>query len=318
MARVVLQRVLQALPTLFFLTFFSFGLLHIVPGGPAVIMLGNNATPQLIAQLNRSLGLNKPIYVQYAIWMKHLLQGNLGYAYTQHATVLSLIEQNLPRTLILVLTAIVLSHALSIWLGVLQATRNESRRDHAISVGTYFFYCMPVFWLGLMVVSVFAVDLKWFPSGGIANPLATGSSVLDYVDHMVLPVVVLVIGTVAGWTRFVRGSMVETLDQDYIRTARAKGISELRIFYVHALRNSVIPLITLAGMSLPALFSGALIIEMIFNYPGMGLLFWNAAQQRDYPVLMAIVLMVGVLGILGNLLADLLYSMVDPRIRYGS
>jgi peptide/nickel transport system permease protein len=318
MGKVVLQRILQSIPTLLFLTFLSFGLLHVVPGGPAVIMLGNNATPQLIAQLNHSLGLDKPLYVQYVIWLGQLLHGNLGYAYTVHESVAAMIAQNLPHTLVLVVVAIVLSHAVSIWLGVLQASRSDTRIDHSISVGTYFFYCMPVFWLGLMVVSVFAVDLKWFPAGGITSAVSTGSPIISYANHLVLPVVVLVIGTVAGWTRFVRGSMVEVLDQDYIRTARAKGNSDLRVFYVHALRNSVIPLITLAGMSLPGLFSGALIIEMIFNYPGMGLMFWNAAQQRDYPVLMAVVLMVGVLTILGNLLADVLYAVVDPRIRHST
>lgn len=315
MSGTILRRVGQAIPTLFFLTVFSFGLLHVVPGGPAVIMLGNNATPQLIAQINHSLGLDKPLYVQYWIWLVAMLHGNLGYAYTYHQSVLSLILQNLPRTLVLVLVAIIVSHLLSIWLGVLQSVHQASRMDNAITTATYVFYCMPVFWLGILVISLFAVDLKWLPAGGVTNPLLTQPSFLSYVAHMVLPVTVLVIGTVAGWTRYLRGSMVDTLSRDYIRTARAKGLSELRVLYVHALRNSVIPLITLIGLSLPGLFSGALIIEMIFNYPGMGLLFWTAAQQRDYPVLMAIVVMVGVLTIVGNLLADILYALVDPRIR---
>jgi peptide/nickel transport system permease protein len=316
MGHVILRRVVQAIPTLLFLTMFSFGLMHVVPGGPAVIMLGNNATPQLIAEINRSLGLDKPLYLQYLIWMGQLLHGNLGYAYTYHQSVTSLILENLPRTLILVLVAIVISHLVSIWLGVVQAVHQSSPLDHAITTTTYIFYCMPVFWLGLLMVAVFAVNLRWFPAGGVTNPLLTQPSLGSYIYHMVLPVIVLVIGTVAGWTRYLRGSMVDTLSQDYIRTARAKGLAEPRVLYVHALRNSVIPLITLVGLSLPGLFSGALIIEMIFNYPGMGLLFWDSAQQRDYPVLMAIVLMVGVLTIVGNLLADILYAIVDPRIRH--
>jgi peptide/nickel transport system permease protein len=316
MGLVIVRRIIQAVPTLFFLTLFSFGLMHVVPGGPAEIMLGNNATPQLVAQINRSLGLSKPLYIQYFIWLGHMLRGNFGYAYTYHQSVTSLIFENLPRTLLLVLVAIILSHLISIWLGVAQAVRQQTVVDHAITTATYVFYCMPVFWLGIIMVSTFAVHLRWFPSGGVTNPLLQQPSVGSYVYHMVLPVVVLVIGTVAGWTRYLRGSMVETLHQDYIRTARAKGLSEPRVLYVHALRNSVIPLITLVGMSLPGLFSGALIIEMIFNYPGMGLLFWDAAQQRDYPVLMAIVVMVGVLTIVGNLLADILYAVVDPRIRH--
>jgi peptide/nickel transport system permease protein len=180
----------------------------------------------------------------------------------------------------------------------------------------YFLYAMPTFWLGVLMVSIFSITLGWFPSGGLYNPLLTQPTIGSYVDHLILPASVLVIGSVAGWGRYMRSSMSETLVQDYIRTARAKGLSERAILVRHALKNSLLPLITLMGMSLPGLFSGALIIEIIFDYPGMGLLFWNAAQQRDYPILLGIVIMVGVLTILGNLLADLLYAVVDPRIQY--
>lgn len=313
----VLNRAAQAIPTLLLLTMLSFGLLHVVPGGPAVVMLGNNATPQLIAQINHSLGLDKPLYVQYGIWLGQLIQGNLGYAYNVHEPVLTLILQNLPHTLMLVVVAIFISHILAIWLGVVQAVRRDSLVDQSITTTTYFLYCMPVFWLGIIVVSVFAVNLRWFPSGGYSNPYSTNPVWESYLHHLALPALVLIIGSVAGWARYVRGSMAETLYEDFIRTARAKGVSERRVLYVHALRNSVMPLITIIGLSLPGLFSGALIIEMIFNYPGMGLLFWNAALQRDYPVVMGIVLMVGILTILGNLLADLLYAWVDPRVHYG-
>ncbi len=315
MIRYSLARMLQAVPTLLLLSVLSFFLIHVVPGGPAVVMLGDKATPALIAQINQSLGLNKPLWIQYGIWLGHLLEGNLGYAYSYHQSVASLIAVNLPRTLILVVTAIAISHVIAIVVGIYQAVHRDRPVDFILTGILYFLYAMPTFWLGVLLISIFATDVRWFPTGGLYNPLL-GPTFGSYVNHMVLPVSVLVIGSVAGWARYMRSTMAETLVQDYIRTARAKGLNERGVLVRHALKNSLLPLITLVGMSLPGLFSGALIIEIIFNYPGMGLLFWNAAQQRDYPIVLAIVIMVGVLTILGNLLADLLYAVVDPRIQY--
>ncbi|MDA8194241.1 MAG: ABC transporter permease [Thermaerobacter sp.] len=316
MMRYTVARILQAVPTLLLLSLVSFLLIHVVPGGPAVVMLGDKATPALIAQINRSLGLNKPLWLQYLIWLRQLLQGNLGYAYSYHQSVASLIATNLPRTLILVVTAITISHLIAVAVGIYQAARQNRPVDHVLTATLFFLYAMPTFWLGVLMVSTFAITLGWFPASGLYNPLLTHPSVGSYLYHLVLPASVLVIGSVAGWGRYMRSSMAETLVQDYIRTARAKGLSEGAVLIRHALKNSVLPLITLVGMSLPSLFSGALIIEIIFDYPGMGLLFWNAAQQRDYPILLGIVIMVGVLTILGNLLADLAYAVVDPRIKY--
>lgn len=316
MARYALHRVIESIPTLFLITALSFLLIHLAPGGPAEVMLGNKASPQMIAEINRALGLNKPLYVQYGIWVWNLLHGNLGYAYTYHQTVLSLIELNLPRTILLVVVAIMVSHVIAIALGIFQAYRRNTAVDHAITGITYFLYSMPTFWLGLILVSIFALRLGWFPAAGFSNPYVTNPSWGDILHHLVLPASVLILVTVAGWSRYMRTAMSETLIQDFVRTARAKGASELRVLLRHALKNAVLPLITLAGVSVPALFSGALIIEVIFDYPGMGLLFWNAAQNRDYPILLGIVVMVGVLTIAGNLLADLLYSWADPRIQY--
>lgn len=316
MVRYSFNRVLQAIPTMLGITILSFLLMHIVPGGPATVMLGDKATPQLIAQINRSLGLDKPLYVQYGIWLVQLLHGNLGYAYSYHQTVTSLIGLNLPRTLILVVSAIVISHIIAILIGVLQAARKESRMDYGVTVVIYFLYAMPTFWLGVILISVFSIWLNWLPSGGIANPLNPNPGFLSYVQHMVLPALVLVLGTIPGWSRYLRSSMIETMVQDYIRTAHAKGLTKSHVLIRHALRNSLLPLVTLAGLSLPGLFSGALIIEMIFNYPGMGLLFWTAAQNRDYPILLGIITLVGLLTIIGNLLADLAYGWLDPRVKF--
>lgn len=301
---------------MFGITALSFLLMHIIPGGPAVVMLGDKATPQLIAQINRSLGLDKPLYVQYAIWLWHLLHGNFGYSYTYHQNVISLIVENLPRTLILVVVAITLSHIVAIGLGVIQAIRREKIVDNLITIVVYFLYSMPTFWLGMILISIFSINLHWLPSGGVANSPEQNPTLLSELDHIVLPGVVLILVTIPGWSRYLRSSMIETLIQDYIRTAHAKGLKRSQVLLKHALRNSLLPLVTLAGMSVPSLFSGALIIEMIFNYPGMGLLFWNAAQNRDYPILLGIVTLVGVMTIVGNLLADCVYSVLDPRIKY--
>lgn len=316
MARYAAQRAIQAIPTLLLITVVSFVLMHIIPGGPAEAMLGNKATPELIARINRSLGLNKPLYVQYWVWLQHLVTGNLGYSYSYHQSVLSLIELNLPRTLLLVVTAIVISHVVAILVGVYQSAHRSGVWDHVITVITYFTYSMPTFWLGILLLGWFAVRLGWLPTGGLSNILIAHPGFLSYVRHLILPALTLILVTVAGWSRYMRSSMIETLVEDYVRTARAKGASEARVLFRHALRNALLPLITLAGMSLPLLFSGALIIEMIFDYPGMGLLFWDAAQARDYPVLLGIVVVVGFLTVLGNFLADILYGIVDPRIQY--
>lgn len=307
---------MQSVPTMLGITMLSFLLMHIVPGGPASVMLGDKATPQLIAQINRSLGLDRPLYIQYGVWLLQLIQGNLGYAYSYHQSVMSLIGLNLPRTLVLVVTAIVISHLLAIVIGVFQAARKESRLDHGITVVIYFLYAMPTFWLGVILISIFAVSLNWLPSGGISNPLNPNPGFFSFVQHLILPAACLVLGTIPGWSRYLRSSMIETMVQDYVRTAHAKGLRKSTVLFRHALRNSLLPLVTLAGLSLPGLFSGALIIETIFNYPGMGLLFWTAAQNRDYPILLGIVTLVGILTIVGNLLADLVYGWLDPRIKY--
>lgn len=316
MLPVVLRRIVEAIPTLFLLTLLGFLLIHIVPGGPATAMLGDQATPALVAQINHSLGLDKPLLVQYSIWLGHIVRGDFGYAYTYHETVWRLIQDNLPRTLLLVVAAILISHAVAVAVGIYQATHRNTWIDHALTGAVYFLYSMPSFWLGIILVSVFAYKVGWLPAGGIANPTDPHPTPVAIALHLVLPVSTLTLLTVAGWSRYVRSSMTEALVQDYIRTAQAKGLSRGRLLVRHAFKNALLPLITLVGLSLPFLFSGAVIIESVFNYPGMGLLFWDAAGSRDYPILLAIVVIVGVLTVLGNLLADVLYAWADPRIKY--
>ncbi len=316
MVKYIIYRLIQAIPAMIGITIIGFFLVHIVPGGPAQAMLGAKATPQKIAEIDRIYGLNKPIFVQYGIWMLQLLHGNLGTSYFYNQSVWSLIRINMPRTLGIVGISIVIAHVFSVVLGSMQAYWKNSVFDYVVTTVTYFFYAMPFFWLGIIMVLLFSVDLNWFPSGGLSNPLNPNPGFGSWVAHSTLPIVTLVIGTIAQWAQYMRTSMDETLIQDYVRTARSKGLGESVVLMKHALRNSILPLITLLGFALPNLFSGALFVEVVFNYPGMGLLFWNAAIQRDYPIILGIVVLTGILTIIGNLLADLLYGLIDPRIKY--
>lgn len=311
----VSRRFLQAVPTLLGLTVVSFLLVHIVPGGPAQAMLGPKATPLRVAAIDREFGLNRPLYVQYYEWVVQLIHGNLGVSYFYNLTVTQLFLITLPRTLAIVATSIVFSHVGAILLGCIQAYWRDSWFDHVTTSVLYFFYSMPTFWLAIVVLIIFSLDLNLFPPGGITDPTGL-QNFWDWAAHVTLPVFTLVIATMAGWTRFMRTTMVDTLVQDYVRTARAKGLSEFMVVFKHALRNALLPLVTLFGYNIPALFSGALFIEVVFNYPGMGLLLYNSAIKRDYPVIMAGVLVTGVLVVAGNLIADILYAVVDPRIRY--
>ncbi len=316
MSRYILRRFLEAIPSLLGVTILSFILLHIVPGNPVRLLLGQHWTPYRAAILTRNLGLNKPLYVQYLVWLWNALHGNFQFSYVYDRPVTGLILQALPHTLELVAVALMLAHIFAVLLGTIQAYYAGSWFDRVATVIIYFLYSMPGFWLGILLVEFFAISLAWFPSGGITNPANPDPNFWSYVYHLVLPSLTLSLTSIAGWARYMRSSMVETLVQDYVRTARSKGAGELRVLFVHALRNSVLPLITLFGLSLPALFGGAVVVEEIFNFPGMGLLFWNAAGDRDFPVLLGIIVFLGIITILGNLVADLLYALVDPRISY--
>ena len=312
----IARRLLQAVPTLIGVTILSFLIVHAVPGGPAQAMLGPRSTPLRIAAVNREFGLNKPLPVQYGIWFWQLVHLNLGTSYFYNQSVASLIAINLPRTLAIVGIGVVLAHLISILLGSLQSYRKNSAFDHITMVLAYFFYSMPTFWLGIILIVVFSISLGWFPSGGISNATESSAGFGVWASHIALPITTIVIGTVAGWGRYMRASMNEILIQDYIRTARAKGLGEFVVVFKHALRNSLLPLITLFGLSLPSLFGGALYVEVVFNYPGLGLLFWDGAVQRDYPIILGGIVVIGALTIIGNLVADVLYAVVDPRIQY--
>jgi peptide/nickel transport system permease protein len=315
MGKYAVYRIIQAIPTLIGITIISFLLAHLAPGGPAEAMLGPKSSPILIHAINRELGLDKPLYIQYGLWFWQILHGNFGNSYFQNAPVIVLFEQAIPRTLVVVGLATVLANLFAIWLGTFQAYHKNTWFDHVLSAVNYFLYSMPTFWVAVLLLLWFAVDLPWFPVMSQVNPTQAHTFGL-WVQDITLPVVSLFLVSVAGNARYMRTSVIDTMVMDYIRTARAKGVSERMVLYKHAFRNSIMPQITLFGLSLPFLFGGAIFVEEIFDYPGMGLLTFNAAIQKDYPIVMASVVLIGVLTILGNLLADILYALVDPRIQY--
>lgn len=316
MTTFVLRRLLLAIPTLIGVTIITFLLIHLAPGGPALALAGEKATPAQVAIITHELGLDKPWPQQYAIWIGALLHGDLGFSYIRQQPVIQLIGERLPQTMLLMGCALVVSVICAVPLGVYQAYRRNSTFDRAASVAVFMAWSMPTFWFGTILIAVFAVTLRWLPVGGLQTIDTTAFDWPSRIAHLVLPAATLAIVSMAGWSRYIRGSMVEQLREDYTRTAVAKGLTERRVLFRHTLRNALIPFITLLGGTIPALFDGAVITEQIFAYPGMGQLFWQSATDRDYSTLLGMTVLTAVLVILGNLLADVLYGVVDPRVRY--
>jgi peptide/nickel transport system permease protein len=307
------RRMLQAVAILFGVSVIVFIMIHLLPGGPRA-MLGVKATPPQVHAFLVANGYNRPIWIQYVTYIDHIFHGNFGYSYPNNETVLLLLQQNLPKSALLVGLSAVASLVVAVPLGLLQAVRRNKPIDYALTGAAFVGYSMPLFWLGTLLILLFAVNTHLLPPAGPQG--STVGTLLNQPRALVLPVATLAIVTIALWSRYMRSSAVDNLVQDYIRTARAKGASERRVLFGHLLRNALLPIITLVGLSLPAILSGEVITESVFNYPGMGLLFWNAATDHDYPVLMGVTIVVGAAVVIGSLLADLLYAVVDPRVRY--
>jgi len=312
----VVRRLLLAIPTLIGITLLTFALLHLAPGGPALALAGEKASPAQVAAVTRALGLDRPWPEQYGKWLADLLRGDLGFSYIRQTPVVALIAQRLPQTLLLMLCAIAASIALAVPLGVYQAYRRNTFADRFLNVGVFIAWSMPTFWFGTLLIALFAVRLRWLPVGGLQTIDTPAFDWPSRIAHLLLPALTLAIVSIAGWSRYIRGSMIEQLREDYARTARAKGLPARAVLFRHTLRNGLIPFITLLGGTLPALFGGTVISEQIFAYPGMGQLFWESAVDRDYATLLGMTVIAGVLVILGNLAADVLYGFADPRIRY--
>jgi peptide/nickel transport system permease protein len=314
MRRFLLWRFAQSLLVVIIVSIIVFTMLHLLPGGSARAYLGVKATPLAIRAFNVANGYNRALPMQYVLYVDHLLQGNLGFSYHFDQSVSSLLILDLPKSALLVGLSFIVAVIIAIPVGIAQALRRGKLSDHLFTTASFVGYSMPTFWLGMLLIVLFAVQLHWLPPEGPQG--ANVSAVLHDPRGLVLPVLTLTIVTVAQFSRFVRSSAIDTMLEDFIRTAKAKGVSKRQLVTRHLLRNSLLPVVTLIGLSLPGVLSGAIIVEALFNYPGMGWLFWTAATSRDYPTLMGFTIVVAVATVAGNLLADITYASLDPRIRY--
>jgi peptide/nickel transport system permease protein len=314
----VVRRLAGAVPLLLLISLISYALMGLAPGGPTGIFSqqARHLTPAARAEFIHSLGLDKPWYVQYLYWLGNLVfHGSLGFSYVDRRPVIAKVLEKLPVTLEMLSLALVCTVLIALPIGIYAAVKRNSPFDYATTVLTFASYGMPVFWLGVILIDVFAVHLRVLPSSGIAS-VGQEDNPLDRLRHLVLPVIALTTVSLAGWIRYQRGAMLAVLGELYVRTARSKGLSEWAVITRHALRNALLPTITLFGLTLPGLFGGAFFIEYVFSIPGMGYLGINAVFERDYPTVMALTMLTAVLVVLGNLLADVAYGLVDPRIRY--
>jgi peptide/nickel transport system permease protein len=310
----LIRRIFQAVVVTFFVTVAVLALVHLFPGGPIRALLGPRATPQQIAYYNQIYGFDQPFYVQYAKWAWQLLHGNLGYSPKLNQTVASLIAQDLPKTVLLVALGLVVSLLSGIPLGVYQAVKRYTVGDYVLTGVSFLGYATPTFFVGLLLVEWFSVDTHVFPPFAPQSNSVLG--VLSQPRALVMPVAAYAFVLYALWSRYMRSSVMDNLVQDYVRTARAKGASERRVLWAHIFRNSLISIVTLLGLSLPLMVAGAIFIEVVFNYPGMGLAFYSAAENVDYQTLLGFTVVVAVATVLGNLLADIGYAILDPRVRY--
>ena len=310
------RRIIQAIIVILGVVLIVFLLGKLIPGGEAAAALGPRRTPEQVAHFNLVNGLDLPIYDQFWRYIWGLFHLNLGYSFKSNEGVKELISQRLPKTLTLVGVSTLVALVIAVPLGILQVVKRYSIIDYTLTAGSFLFYAMPPFLLGFLLILYFNFDFRLFPVSPPINSNAT--TIFTDPRAFVLPVITLSAITIASFSRYMRSSMMDALTQDYVRTARAKGASNNRVLYGHALRNALIPIITLIGLSLPAIASGALITETVFNYPGMGLLTVNAAASDDIPTVLGATLVITIFTVAGSLLADVLYAIADPRIRLGS
>ncbi len=322
MLKYLLKRTVFMIPMLIGITVICFAVMHLAPGSPTDLQTQMNprASAELKERLRAMYDLDKPLYVQYGLWLKRLAVLDLGKSFApDRRPVAEKIGERLPVTISLNVLSLLLILVTAIPLGVLSAVHQGSWFDAAVSVFVFVGFAVPTFWLALLLMIFFGVDLGWLPISGLRSLnheyLPPGAAFWDLIKHLVLPVGISAFGGLAGLSRYMRANMLEVIRQDYIMTARAKGLSEFRVIYVHALRNALLPVITILGLSIPGLIGGSVIFETIFAIPGMGQLFYMSVMARDYPTIMGILFIGAVLTLLGNLLADVAYAVADPRIR---
>lgn len=321
LGKYVLRRLLASIPVLLGVTTITFLVMKVTAGSYVPgLDLDPNLRPEDVARIRHQLGVDQPLYVQYWQWVSGIVHGDFGRSMLDGTPVFTHIWVRLPATLELTITAIAVGALISIPLGVTGALRRGSKLDHLLTALSVTGFAVPQFWLGLMLILLFSVSFKswglpWLPSGGRESTVGGGDP-FDLLAHLVMPATVLAFFYLSVWSRFTRSSALEVLAQDYVRTARAKGMSERRVVYVHALRNAIVPLVTLVGLELPGLVAGGLVIEVVFGWPGLGLLAYERAKAYDFTMVMGTTTFVALLVVAGNLLADLLYGALDPRIRY--
>lgn len=318
----LVKRLILMIPLFFGITLISFIVMHLAPGSPTDLQTQMNpkVSVEAIQRLRAFYGLDKPVHVQYLIWLKRLVKLDFGNSFSpDNRKVVDKISERIPITIIINLLSLFLILLVAIPIGVLSATHKNSLFDKFTTVFVFIGFAMPTFWLALLLMILFGVQLGWLPISGLKSLGYMPSSYLliflDRVKHLILPVLLSAFGGLAGFSRYVRSNMLEVIQQDYIKTARAKGLPERQVVYHHALRNALLPVITILGLSVPGLIGGSVIFETIFAIPGMGQLFYGSVMARDYPVIMGILVIGAFLTLLGNLVADISYSLADPRIR---
>jgi peptide/nickel transport system permease protein len=315
------RRLLQGVAIVFAVTTLTFLLLQLAPGDPVDVLGAAGRLPREVAEQQRiNFGLDRPVTERYIRYIWNVAQGDLGNSYTLPISVASAIAQRIPATLLLALSALLIDFTLGILIGAFQGTRHRTRVDDSLSLVTLTLFSLPVFWLGAMLILIFTHNLGWLPPSGIRTPwlyphLSFMQSIWDHAKHLALPALTLGLIGAASTARFQRAAMIDVVQQDYVRTARAKGLDETAILYRHALRNALLPVITLFGLAFPVLLSGAVLVEEVFSWPGLGSLAVDAFRNRDYPLVTGMAIVAAVMVVIGNLIADLLYRAADPRMR---
>ncbi|MBD3274460.1 MAG: ABC transporter permease subunit [Candidatus Marinimicrobia bacterium] len=320
MLNYIIRRIFATIPLLLLGLTMTFFIMRLAPGDPTTKYINPDFDPEVRQLMLKKFGLDQPLHIQYWRWLTSFIQGDFGVSFDKSRPVVEVIRDAIINTLILSSLALVVSLLTGVILGVLSAIRQYSRFDNVMTVASLFFYSMPSFWLGLMLILIFSLVLGWLPAGGMVSVnyeyMNSAAQLGDRVVHLILPVFVLGIASAASTMRYMRGSMLEIIRQDFIRTARAKGLSERVVNLKHATRNALSPVVTLFGLSIPFLFSGAVITEIVFAWPGMGRVMLTSIFARDYPVTIAITAIAFIMVMLGNLIADILYAVVDPRVRF--
>jgi peptide/nickel transport system permease protein len=321
MLNYIIKRLFLMIPLLFGITLVTFVVIHLAPGNPVEVQteMSLKVTAQAKENLKRLYGLDKPLHVQYIDWLRRFVKFDFGKSFVDGRKVIDKIVERIPVTLSINILSMILIFIVAIPIGVLSATKQYSLFDKLTTVFVFIGFSTPTFWLALLLMILFGVNMGILPISGIQSLDVSGMSfterIIDYAKHLILPVSVSAFGGIAGLSRYSRSSMLEVIRQDYIRTARAKGLPESKIIFKHALRNALMPIVTILGLSVPGLIGGGVIFETIFAIPGMGQLFYSSTMSRDYPTIMGILVIGAILTLIGNLIADITYALVDPRLR---